>query len=104
MQYLAMQDYSRLNLFIGKHVNIKAPKNSGTQFYNYKKTFSVVLLAVCDVECIFTYVNIGGYGSESDGGIFRNSALGKMLDKNQLDLPDPKPVNGIDLPYYFVGL
>lgn len=32
----------------GKHMNLKAPKNSGTKFYNYKKTFSVVLMAVCD--------------------------------------------------------
>lgn len=54
----------------------------------------MVLLAVCDADCIFTYVNIGGYGSESDGGIFRTSALGVMLEKKQLELPVPKQVNG----------
>ena len=62
-----------------------------------------MLLATCNVDCIFTYVNIGGYGSESDGGIFRNSALGVMLEKKQIPLPDPKPVNATMLPYYFVG-
>ena len=34
---------------------------------------------------------------------FRNSALGVMLENKQIPLPDPKPINGILLPYYFVG-
>ena len=95
--------YTYIKFFLGKHINIKAPKNSGTQYYNYKKVFSIVLLATCNVDCIFTYVNIGGYGSESDGGIFRNSTLGVLLEKKQIPLPDPKPVNGTMLPYYLVG-
>ena len=62
-----------------------------------------MLLATCGVDSIFTYVNIGGYGSESDGGVFRNSTLGVMLDSKEITLPDPQPVNGTTLPYYFVG-
>ncbi|KYN17753.1 hypothetical protein ALC57_09967, partial [Trachymyrmex cornetzi] len=37
----------------GKHVTVQSPYNRGSNFFNYKKTFSVVLLAVCEL-CIHT--------------------------------------------------
>lgn len=62
-------------------------------------------MAVCDADLKFTYVNVGAYGSESDGGIFKNSELGKMLENQQVPLPDPEPIYGstFPIPYYFVG-
>jgi DDE superfamily endonuclease len=89
----------------GKHCQIYAFKNSGSKFFNYKKTFSLVLLAICDSDNRFIYVDIGAAGSESDGGIFRRSELGKKLFKNELPIPPPKhlPNSTISAPFIFCG-
>ncbi|KAJ8967904.1 hypothetical protein NQ317_000584 [Molorchus minor] len=47
-------------------------------------------LALCDASYKFTLVDIGAEGRHSDGGIFRNSDIGKMLSsENNLHLPSP---------------
>ena len=91
----------------GKHVVIQAPPKSGSLFFNYKGTFSTVLMALVDHDYRFTYVDIGDYGSNADGGIFKNSVFGKAFRRGQLDMPPAKslpnyPQSG-DLPFNIVG-
>ena len=42
----------------GKHVFIQAPARSGSNFFTYKKCFSIVLLAVCNANYGFTLVEL----------------------------------------------
>ncbi|KAL7401056.1 hypothetical protein ABVT39_022147 [Epinephelus coioides] len=91
----------------GKHVALKAPANTGSQYFNYKGTFSVVLLAVVDAQYCFRVIDVGGYGRTSDGGILANSAFGQSLRSGTLQLPADLPLPGADhrgqQPHVFVG-
>ncbi|XP_052744688.1 uncharacterized protein LOC128199405 [Bicyclus anynana] len=92
----------------GKHIRLIKPDKSGSLFYNYKKYFSIVLLAVVDSNYKFVFVDVGAYGKESDSTIFRNSTLYKILMRNELPLPDPQPLgndhnNEPPIPYVLVG-
>lgn len=89
----------------GKHVVIQAPPNSGSLFFNYKKTFSIVLLALVDAHCNFIAVDVGAYGRNSDGGIFANSNLGKALQQRSLNVPEKSviPNTDIQVPYVIVA-
>ena len=76
----------------GKHVVIQKPAGSGSLFLNYKGTFSIVLLALVDHNYNFIAVDVGAYGSNSIGGIFANSNLGKSLNAGTLHVPPPAPL------------
>lgn len=89
----------------GKHIVIQAPPNTGSMFFNYKKTFSVVLLALVDAHCNFIAVDVGAYGKDSDGGVFAKSKFGKALMQGTLNVPATStiPNTDIQVPYVIVG-
>lgn len=78
----------------GKHVRIIKPQNSGSLYYNYKHFFSLQLLAMCDSNYCFTYVDVRDYGKNSDSSIFKNSMFYKKLSNNELDISNPVVLPG----------
>lgn len=89
----------------GKHVTIQAPKKSGSEYFNYKKTFSIVLMAVCDADYKFILLDIGAVGSRSDGGVFSESDFGRALKSGHLKLPAEKVLPNSDTlhPHFLVA-
>lgn len=89
----------------GKHVQIIAPANSGSLHFNYKKTFSVNLMALVDARYQFIAVDIGSYGKNSDGGIFHNSNMKNYLETEILHHLEDKPLPGMTMkmPHVIVG-
>ncbi|XP_011881490.1 PREDICTED: putative nuclease HARBI1 [Vollenhovia emeryi] len=89
----------------GKHVTIKAPPESGSTFYNYKGCHSINLMAIASAFYQFLLVDIGAEGRHSDGGVFKNSAMGKLFAANAIHVPAPCPIveNGELMPYVLVA-
>uniref|UniRef100_A0A1B6JTF8 DDE Tnp4 domain-containing protein n=1 Tax=Homalodisca liturata TaxID=320908 RepID=A0A1B6JTF8_9HEMI len=88
----------------GKHIRIVNPQGSGSEYFNYKQFFSVVLLALVDSNYCFTAIDIGSYGKNSDSNIFRQSALHNLLVKGKLSIPNDQrlPDSEDDTPMPFV--
>lgn len=81
----------------GKHVVIVAPPNSGSLYFNYKHTFSIVLLALVDANYNFIAVNVGAFGKDSDGGILSKSKMGKAILNNKFNIPVSKNFPGTNV-------
>ena len=70
-----------------KHIVIQAPPRAGSEFFNCKKTYSFVLMGVCNGHYQFTMVDIGDTGRQSDGSGYNNSNLGHAIDNILLNIP-----------------
>lgn len=66
-------------MLAGKHVVLQKPRGAGSQYYCYKGVHSINLMAIADSRYRFIMVDIGQYGSESDGGVWENSTFNQQL-------------------------
>ena len=74
----------------GKHM--MKPRKSGSEHYNHKGFFALVLLALVDVGYRFLWVNVGSSGSSSDALIFNRSDLREKIEDGTLGLQAPEPL------------
>ena len=88
-----------------KHIAIKKPKKKGSEYFNYKGYFSLVLLALVDAEYKFLWVNVRSSGPSSDAQIFNRSKVKRRIEKGFLGLPPPESLEpgGPNLHYFLLG-
>lgn len=77
----------------GKHIVIRNSPHSGSEYFNYKGTYSVILLACVDANYCFRYFNVGTNGRASDAAVFAKSSLNAALEDVENRLHFPK--NGV---------
>ncbi|XP_063925016.1 uncharacterized protein LOC135138913 isoform X2 [Zophobas morio] len=89
----------------GKHVTIKCPQKSGSNYFCYLKKFSIVLMAIVGPDYKFLCVDIGGFGKNSDSGIFEASNMGMKCELGQMNFPQDKNLPGQTepCPHVFIG-
>jgi len=89
----------------GKYIRLKCPSNSGSMYYNCKHFYSIVLQGLADVRYRFINIDVGAYGKQSDGGIFRHSSLYQLLSSNNFNMPHAKklPLSYVELPFVILG-
>jgi hypothetical protein len=89
----------------GKHVRIRNPEKGGSNYFNYKKFFSIVLQALVDANYKYICIDVGNYGKAADEGTFRNSSLYHCLTSGRLKLPEVKsvPEGDCTLPYVIIA-
>lgn len=89
----------------GKHCRIDPPLKSGSLYYNYRDTFSIVLLALVDAQLRFIYIDVGTNGRVSDRGVWNKCTLKSLLERDALKIPQASPLPGTndDFPYVIVG-
>ena len=68
-----------------------------------------MLLGIVDAAYKLTYIDIGVIGSESDGGVFAQTQLVGVLDRNEAQLPVPSVLStdptgpNVEYRYFYVG-
>lgn len=88
----------------GKHIVFRAPRSSGSHYYNYKGTHSIVLLAIVDANHKFLYIDVGTNGRVSDGGVYKDCDFALALDNQLLNLPNHTALPHMEEPVPYVLL
>ena len=96
----------------GKHIHIKCSNLSGSNYYDYKVFYGMVLLAVCDSKYCFILHDTRQFSSNNVSGIpnkikspLAHSGILNLIKNNRLDILSPSTYKSClfnSLPYFFV--
>ncbi|CAN7939714.1 unnamed protein product, partial [Ixodes hexagonus] len=86
----------------GKHITVQA---RGSATFNFKKTHSIILLAVVDAQYKLVMVDVGEFGSCNDSDVLRRCPIGRNMVSGTLQLPRAKelPHTSLAMPFVLVG-
>ncbi|KAI8498058.1 hypothetical protein Bbelb_240020 [Branchiostoma belcheri] len=88
----------------GSHIEVKAPSEGHTDYFNRKGYHSVVLQAVVDHRSRFTDINVGWPGSVHDARILKNSFPFQAAERGTLFPQDlSRVINGVTVPVMILG-
>ncbi|CAN2388613.1 nuclease activity [Pristimantis euphronides] len=81
------------------------PPHSSSKFYNYKKYFSIVFMAVADSQYKFVAINLGAYGSTGNSWVLLTSEIGMQILWEGRMLSAPRALSGSTppVPYFMVS-
>jgi hypothetical protein len=86
---------NRIGAVDGKHIRINKPAHSGSLFYNYKRYFSLILIAISDADYRFISIDVGAYGKCSDSTVFKDSVFYELVN-GRLNIPGKSPISAVD--------
>ena len=78
-----------------KHITLFHLEGSGSEYYNYKDFYSLVLLAFVDYDYKFLLIDVQCQERISDRGVFSNSAICSVIN-NDFNLPELRPLPFLD--------
>jgi len=88
----------------GCHIPCSPEKKDATDYYNYKGWYSTVLLAICDANYLFTYINFGTPGKTNDGFIFKHSRHYRAIQDQLIQFRDlGRDIGNTRCPLHLIG-
>ena len=86
-------------------MRIRCPNKSGSVYWNYKKFYSIILLALVDADYKFIWADVGTNGGCSDAQIFSRSELKRKIENGTMGLPQAEelPHDDQQTPYYILA-
>lgn len=88
----------------GKHITLPKPEHSGSYYYSYKGTHSIVLVAIVNANHELIMINVGTNDRVSDGGVIIKIKFQNMFENNQLQIPESEELPNFNkkMPFVFV--
>ncbi|VDM85788.1 unnamed protein product [Strongylus vulgaris] len=59
----------------GEQFDFKKPPHSGSNYWNYQNYYSIILLAICDIDYPVMAFDVGAPGRAGNVAVYRSSTI-----------------------------